>query len=163
MFPGAMATAATGIPDYARQAGRITAQELRAMGVNLNLAPVLDVNSNARNPVIGVRSFGDDPTRVADFAREAVLGYQNENVCCCGKHFPGHGDTAVDSHIGLPCVDKDLPALEACTASFTGRIFSPQRNPQGISVSRFMRNPSRGRFYLENADAPGGAASCCRF
>ena len=58
---------------------------------------------------------------------------------------------------------RALPALGACTASFTGRIFSPQRNPQGISVSRFMRNPSRGRFYLENADAPGGAASCCRF
>ena len=58
---------------------------------------------------------------------------------------------------------RALPALGACTASFTGRIFSPQRNPQGISVSRFMRNPSRGRFCLENADAPGGAASCCRF
>ena len=112
--PGKRAVAATGDPVGARIAAQITARQLHGLGVNLNLAPVLDVNSNARNPVIGVRSFGDDPTRVADFAREAVLGYQNENVCCCGKHFPGHGDTAVDSHIGLPCVDKNLPALEAC-------------------------------------------------
>ena len=94
----------------ARQ-GNLPARQLRGLGVNLNLAPVLDVNSNARNPVIGVRSFGDDPARAAAFALEAVLGYQNEGVCCCGKHFPGHGDTAGDSHLGLPCIDRSFDEL----------------------------------------------------
>lgn len=159
--PGNMAVAATGDPVSARIAAQITARQLRGLGVNLNLAPVLDVNSNARNPVIGVRSFGDDPTRVADFAREAVLGYQNENVCCCGKHFPGHGDTAVDSHIGLPCVGKDLPALEACEllpfraaikggipAIMSSHILFPRLEPDGVPATmsrRIMHDLLRGQ------------------
>lgn len=110
--PGNMAIAATGRIGDAYTAASITARQLRGVGVNFNLAPVLDVNSNRRNPVIGVRSFGDDAARVAALAREAVRGYADAGVLCCGKHFPGHGDTAVDSHLGLPCIDKPLAELE---------------------------------------------------
>ena len=150
--PGNMAVAATGDPVNARIAAQITARQLRGLGINLNLAPVLDVNSNARNPVIGVRSFGDDPTRVADFAREAVLGYQNENVCCCGKHFPGHGDTAVDSHLGLPCIDRSfdelmqrelkpfIAGIEAgAPAVMTTHILFPQIEPEHIPATMSRR------------------------
>lgn len=110
--PGNMAVAAAGRIGDAYTAAAITARQLRGVGVNFNLAPVLDVNSNRRNPVIGVRSFGDDAARVAALAREAVRGYADAGVLCCGKHFPGHGDTAVDSHLGLPCIDKPLAELE---------------------------------------------------
>ena len=111
--PGAMALAAAG-GDSAHIAGRITAKELREVGINFNLAPVLDVNSNADNPVIGVRSFGDTPERASSLALEFMHGTLEEGVLACGKHFPGHGDTAVDSHIGLPLVEKSREELEAC-------------------------------------------------
>ncbi len=112
--PGSMALAATGKPENAVLAAEITARQLRGVGVNFNLAPDLDVNSNPMNPVIGVRSFGDDPQSVALFGTKAVEGYKNGGMLCCGKHFPGHGDTAVDSHIGLPRIEKTLAELESC-------------------------------------------------
>ncbi len=152
VFPGAMATAATGIPDYARQAGRITAQELRAMGVNLNLAPVLDVNSNPKNPVIGVRSYGDNPTSVAQYGTAAAQGLLDGGILCCAKHFPGHGDTAVDSHIGLPTVSKPMEALEACElipfqaavamgipAVMTAHILFPALEPERLPATMSPR------------------------
>lgn len=111
--PGAMALAAAGNPEGARHASEITIRQLKGLGANFNMAPVLDVNSNARNPVIGVRSFGDDPARVADFGCAAIAPYAGSGVLCCAKHFPGHGDTAVDSHLGLPRVDKTEAELEA--------------------------------------------------
>ena len=110
--PGAMALAATGDPENARIAAEITVRQLRALGVNFNMAPVLDVNTNAANPVIGVRSYGDDPNQVAAFGEAAVRAYENTGVFCCGKHFPGHGDTGVDSHLGLPRVEKTVEELE---------------------------------------------------
>lgn len=110
--PGAMALAATGKPENARLASEITIRQLRGLGANFNMAPVLDVNSNPANPVIGVRSFGDDPERVAAFGCESIAPYENSGVLCCVKHFPGHGDTAVDSHLGLPRVDKTEEELE---------------------------------------------------
>ena len=110
--PGAMAIAATGKPENACIAARITIRQLRGLGVNFNMAPVLDVNTNSANPVIGVRSFGDDPEKVADFGEAAVRAYEDTGVFCCGKHFPGHGDTAVDSHLGLPRVEKTMEELE---------------------------------------------------
>lgn len=110
--PGAMALAATGDPENARRASEITIRQLRGLGANFNMAPVLDVNSNPANPVIGVRSFGDDPERVADFGCASIAPYENSGVLCCLKHFPGHGDTAVDSHLGLPRVDKTEEELE---------------------------------------------------
>lgn len=110
--PGNMAVAATGDPANAALCARIAARQLKGLGVNFNLAPDLDVNSNPANPVIGIRSWGDDPVRVGDFAEAAIRGYAEEQVLCCGKHFPGHGDTAVDSHLGLPCVARSRELLE---------------------------------------------------
>lgn len=110
--PGAMALAATGSPDNARMASEITIRQLRGVGANFNMAPVLDVNSNPANPVIGVRSFGDQAEMAADFGCAAIAPYHDSGVLCCAKHFPGHGDTAVDSHLGLPRVDKTEEELE---------------------------------------------------
>jgi beta-N-acetylhexosaminidase len=112
--PGAMALASAGDGQEVYEATRITAGELRRIGINLNLAPVLDVNSNPDNPVIGVRSFGSDPEKAAALGVRALQAYAEAGLLCCGKHFPGHGDTAVDSHLDLPRVDKDLATLEAC-------------------------------------------------
>ena len=97
--PGAMAIAATGDPDSARIAAEITVRQLRGLGPNFNMAPVLDVNTNPQNPVIGVRSFGDDPNYAAQFGVAAIRAYENAGIYCCGKHFPGHGDTSVDSEV----------------------------------------------------------------
>lgn len=112
--PGSMALAATGKPENAVLAAEITARQLRGVGVNFNLAPDLDVNSNPMNPVIGVRSFGDDPQSVALFGSKAVEGYKNGGMLCCGKHFPGHGDTAEDSHTALAVTYKTQEELANC-------------------------------------------------
>lgn len=110
--PGAMAVAATGDPENARRASEITIRQLRGLGPNFNMAPVLDVNSNPNNPVIGVRSYGDRVEQVSAFGCAALAPYQDSGVYCCIKHFPGHGDTAVDSHLGIPRVDKTEEELE---------------------------------------------------
>ena len=110
--PNAMTVAATADPENARIAAEITSRQLRGLGVNFNMAPVLDVNTNAANPVIGVRSLGDDPVEVARYGEAAVRAYNDAGVLCCGKHFPGHGDTAVDSHLGLPVINKTIRELE---------------------------------------------------
>lgn len=104
LMPGAMALAAGGSAEAAYKAARICGEELRELGINLNFAPVLDVNNNPRNPVIGVRSFGESPERVAAFGEAAVRGLQDAGVAATAKHFPGHGDTEVDSHLDLPIV-----------------------------------------------------------
>ena len=146
--PGSMALAATGKPENAALAAEITARQLRGVGVNFNLAPDLDVNSNPMNPVIGVRSFGDDPNRAALFGAKAVEGYRNGGILCCGKHFPGHGDTAVDSHIGLPRIEKTLAQLESCElipfraaigagvpAIMSSHILFPSIEPGGVPAT----------------------------
>jgi len=101
-FPWNMAVGATGNPEYARRQGEITAREARALGVQQIFAPVVDVNNNAANPVINVRSYGEDPAEVARFAAAFTEGAQAAGAIATAKHFPGHGDTAVDSHRGLP-------------------------------------------------------------
>lgn len=111
-FPGNMAVAATGRPEYAHSAAALAAQELRAMGINMNLAPVLDVNDNPLNPIIGVRSFGESPELVARLGQETIRGFQENRVIAVAKHFPGHGSTATDSHIGLPVIDRTAGQLE---------------------------------------------------
>ncbi|MWG35002.1 glycoside hydrolase family 3 protein [Halomarina oriensis] len=115
-FPTAMALGATGDPANARTAAAVTARELRAMGVHWNFAPVADVNTTPENPVIGVRSFGERPERVGAFVTAAVEGYRgggaDDRVLATAKHFPGHGDTTVDSHSGLPVVDADRETLD---------------------------------------------------
>ena len=112
-FPWNMAVGATGNPEYARGQGRITAREARAMGVHQIFAPVVDVNNNAANPVINVRSYGEDAADVGRFAAAFTEGAQQGGVIATAKHFPGHGDTAVDSHRGLPEINVSRDRLNA--------------------------------------------------
>jgi beta-N-acetylhexosaminidase len=112
-LPSQMAVAATEDPDLARRLYGQAARELNALGINLNFAPVLDVNNNPRNPVIGIRSFGTDPEQVAHFGTLAFQAWLEGGVIPCGKHFPGHGDTAEDSHLTLPVVGHDRARLDA--------------------------------------------------
>lgn len=111
VFPGNMALGATRSTDYAAKTADILAKELKAIGVNMDFAPVADVNMNPGNPVIGVRSFGEDPKLVSDMAVAQIKAFQNQNMIATAKHFPGHGDTAVDSHYGLPIINHDLETL----------------------------------------------------
>ncbi len=111
-FPHAMAVAAAGDPDDAYAVGRITAAEGRAVGVPWIFAPVADVNSNPDNPIINVRSFGEDPRRVAALVEAYVRGVEENGGLATAKHFPGHGDTLTDSHLDLPTVHSDRAHLE---------------------------------------------------
>jgi beta-N-acetylhexosaminidase len=112
-WPPNMAVAATGDVKWARLQGEATAIQARAMGVNWLFAPTADVNNNADNPVINVRSYGEDPWQVAEFTRAFIEGAQGAGAMACAKHFPGHGDTATDSHIGLPVVDVSRERLDS--------------------------------------------------
>ena len=115
-LPGNMAlgaTYATHGTKYATEAGRIIGSELSVLGINSNLAPVVDVNNNANNPVIGLRSYSDDATMVGNLAAATIAGMAEYNVIGCAKHFPGHGDTDTDSHYGLPTVDKSFSELSS--------------------------------------------------
>ncbi|AXI10056.1 beta-N-acetylhexosaminidase [Oceanobacillus sp. 143] len=110
-MPGNMALGATRSTVTAENVGSVISKELNALGINMNLAPVLDVNNNPDNPVIGVRSFGETPELVADLGISYIKGIQSNGVAATAKHFPGHGDTAVDSHLGLPEVPHDKERL----------------------------------------------------
>lgn len=114
-FSGNMALGAIahGAEDLARRQAEAQARELLALGVNWDLAPVLDVNNNPDNPIIGVRSYGEDPKRVARLGASAIEGFESVGMMACAKHFPGHGDTAADSHLALPRVPGDRARLEA--------------------------------------------------
>ncbi len=113
VFPSQMALAATPDPVAAVQrAATITADELRASGVNWNFAPVADVNNEPLNPIIGNRSYGSDPQRVSTLASAAIRAYTAAGFLCCAKHFPGHGAATVDSHVGLPIIDVDRARLD---------------------------------------------------
>ena len=144
-FPWNMAVGATGNPDYARRQGEVTAQEARAMGVQQIYAPVADVNNNAANPVINVRSYGEDPVAVGRFVAAFVEGAQSKGVIATAKHFPGHGDTATDSHRGLPEIDVSRERLNAIElvpfraavnsgvgSVMTGHIGMPQIDPTAV-------------------------------
>jgi beta-N-acetylhexosaminidase len=108
--PAQMAMGALGSPALAGQIGKIVGEELAALGFSMNLAPCLDVNSNPHNPVIGVRSFGEDPEIVGELGSAVIRGLQ-ESVIATAKHFPGHGDTAVDSHLGMPMISHSRERL----------------------------------------------------
>ncbi|MDT4896794.1 MAG: beta-N-acetylhexosaminidase [Acidobacteriota bacterium] len=111
-LPRAMALAATGDTESAAQAGRIAAREGRAIGVHVNFYPVLDVNNNPANPIINTRAFSDDPEMVANWGAAFIRAAQDEGQLATAKHFPGHGDTALDSHILLPTLDATRERLE---------------------------------------------------
>lgn len=108
---GNMALAATGNPDDARKMAEICADELGLLGIHMNFAPVLDVNNNPSNPVIGIRSFSDDPRTAAEFGCAYVEGMTANNIIATLKHFPGHGNTDTDSHTGFPCIQSTLDEL----------------------------------------------------
>ncbi|WP_460537643.1 beta-N-acetylhexosaminidase [Chitinimonas naiadis] len=110
--PSAMALGAVGDETLAYRVGAAIARGLASLGINWNYAPVLDLNNNPRNPVIGERSFGADPERAARLAGAWMAGHLSEGVATCVKHFPGHGDTHTDSHLALPIVDKSRAAIE---------------------------------------------------
>ena len=112
IFPGNMALGATRDPELAYEMGRVVAKELRAVGVNINLAPVLDVNNNPANPVINVRSYGEDPELVGRLGTAYIKGLQVEGVLACGKHFPGHGDSSFDSHFALAVIPHSRERLQ---------------------------------------------------
>ncbi len=152
IFPSAMAIAATGKTHNAYDAGVITGRELAALGVNFNLAPVMDINSNPQNPVIGVRSYGDTPDTAGAYGTQTIRGLLDAGILCAAKHFPGHGDTAADSHVGLPCVDKSLQELLACElksfkdaiaagvpAVMTSHILFPQLEKEKVPATMSRR------------------------
>ncbi|MFZ6690989.1 glycoside hydrolase family 3 protein [Undibacterium sp. SXout20W] len=111
--PAAMSLGASDDPELCYQVGAAVARGVKALGFNWNFAPVLDLNNNVDNPVISERSFGSDPQRASELALAWMDGSLSEGVACCVKHFPGHGDTNVDSHRDLPTVDKSLEQLQA--------------------------------------------------
>ncbi len=111
-YPGNRAVGLAGSAEMAYDFGRALAEELSAVGINLDFAPVLDVDTHPDNPVIGTRAFGDDPEQVAALGCALIGGLQEKGVIACGKHFPGHGDTALDSHHDLPQVPHDRARLE---------------------------------------------------
>jgi beta-N-acetylhexosaminidase len=148
LMPGQMAIAAGGSKEAAYTAAHIAGQELRALGINLNFAPVLDVNNNPDNPVIGVRSFGESPELVAEYGAQAVRGLQDAGVAATAKHFPGHGDTNVDSHLDLPVVPHSRERIleveltpfrraiqEGVDAIMSAHIYFPAFEPEKLPVT----------------------------
>jgi beta-N-acetylhexosaminidase len=129
--PSAMALGAAGDPDLAHAVGAAVARAIRALGFNWNFAPVLDLNNNPLNPVIAERSFGADPQAASRLALAWMAGSDSEGVACCVKHFPGHGDTHVDSHRDLPTVAKPLEELERFE-------FAPFRSAAGAGAPAMM-------------------------
>jgi beta-N-acetylhexosaminidase len=112
-FPGNKALGMTGDPALAEAAAFAMGQELYSVGINMNLAPVVDINTNPQNPVIGLRSFGEDPETVIAFGEQALNGYKRAHIISTLKHFPGYGDVSVDPHSALPLVNKSKAELES--------------------------------------------------
>ncbi len=110
-MPGNMLLGATGNKELAFENGALIARELNALGIDVDFAPVCDVNNNPANPVIGVRSFGDDPATVSEMSARMVEGFESEGIITSLKHFPGHGNTDTDSHTGLPVINSTLDEL----------------------------------------------------
>jgi len=130
IFPHSMAFGAAGKPEFAQDFGRVVAQEARAIGVEWNLMPIADVNSNPANPVINTRSFGEDPAQVGALVSAYIHGARNAGLMTAAKHFPGHGDTATDSHLGVAAVNRtreqieqiDLPPFHAAVNAGTDAV-----------------------------------------
>ncbi|MDF2937344.1 MAG: beta-glucosidase-like glycosyl hydrolase [Paenibacillaceae bacterium] len=172
LAPGNMALGAAGKPEYAYEVARISGSELRQLGINLNFAPCVDVNNNPANPVVGVRSFGENPELVAALGAAAVRGYQERGVSACAKHFPGHGDTAADSHHELPLVrhrmerleQVELPpfgrAIEAgVDAIMTAHVRFPACDPSGMPAT--LSPPILGGLLREKLGYDGVVVTDC--
>ena len=111
---GNMALGAANNPFYTETSAQICGNDLINLGFNVNFAPVVDINSNPLNPIIGARSFGESPKLVADMAESYIKGSQKCGMLTCAKHFPGHGDVSLDSHLTMPLIEKTLEELESC-------------------------------------------------
>lgn len=155
-FPKNMALGAVSDPRLLYEYGRETAREFRLAGIHVNFAPVLDVNSNPSNPVIGIRSYGEDPGRVASLGVAYSLGLEDGGVMAVAKHFPGHGDTSTDSHKSFTVVNHDRKTLDTvdlvpfkafvdagCSGVMTGHIALPQIDASGLPAS-LSRNVTTG-------------------
>ncbi|HEU5109506.1 MAG TPA: glycoside hydrolase family 3 N-terminal domain-containing protein, partial [Micromonosporaceae bacterium] len=183
-YPGNAALGAVGDVGLTTRVYRAIGAELAAAGLNLNLAPTVDVNTADDNPIIGTRSFGADPARVAEHAAAAVAGLQEAGVAACAKHFPGHGATTTDSHVGLPVLDvsrsvwseRDLPPFAAVvdagtaavmTAHVVVRALDDRPATTSAAVLRILREElgfegavvSDALDMRAIADAPGGRAA----
>jgi beta-N-acetylhexosaminidase len=147
-LPGSMALGAGRSASHVYDADRISARELKAMGINQDFAPLADVNVNPQNPVIGVRSYGSDPSLVGDLVSASVDGYQSADVVATAKHFPGHGDTTIDSHFGVPTITHtraeweriDAPPFRAAISRsvdsiMTAHIVVPALDPTGVPAT----------------------------
>jgi beta-N-acetylhexosaminidase len=150
-FPFNMGVAATGDPQLAEAAGRITGREARAVGVHWVLAPVADVNTRPGNPIVNVRSYGSDPEQVSRFVAAFVRGATQARVLTAAKHFPGHGDTDVDSHI-------DLPVLHVTRARLDALELRPFRAAQSAGVSAIMTGHLAVPAITGNLDVPTSVA-----
>ncbi|KAI9486178.1 MAG: glycoside hydrolase superfamily [Benjaminiella poitrasii] len=172
-LPGNMALGSLRSSSAAYQVATATATELHALGVHWNLAPVLDVNNNPQNPVIGVRSYSEDPQLVSRLGQAQVEGLQRRGVAACVKHFPGHGDTATDSHLGVPVIDKSVEQLEALewvpfrevlaargrarpASVMVGHVVVPQLGPDPASI-----DPSAVRVLRETLGFDGVIVTDC--
>jgi beta-N-acetylhexosaminidase len=140
VFPHSMAFGAAGKPEFAEQFGKIVALESRAIGVQWNLMPIADVNSNPANPVINTRSFGEDPAQVSSLVTAYIRGARNNGLLTAAKHFPGHGDTSTDSHLGLAAVNRtreqinqiDLPPFRAAIAAGSDAVMVAHITAPGL-------------------------------
>ena len=161
VFPHAMAFGAAGKPELAERFGKIVAEESRAIGVEWNLFPDADVNSNPANPVINTRSFGENPTQVGAMASAYIRGARSSGLLTAAKHFPGHGDTATDSHLGVAAVNRsrdqieqiDLPPFRASISAGTDAVMvahvtAPALEPDPMKVCYHFWN--RGHSSPEN-------------
>jgi beta-glucosidase-like glycosyl hydrolase len=131
LFPNNMAIGAARNPQLAYKMGLMIAKECRALGIHQNYAPVLDVNNNPKNPIINVRSYGEDPLLVSEMGLAFIKGIQDGNVIATGKHFPGHGDTDIDSHNDLPVINNDMERLNKVE-------LLPFKNAVNIGVKSIM-------------------------
>ncbi|MEA2569030.1 MAG: beta-N-acetylhexosaminidase [Acidobacteriota bacterium] len=160
----AMAIAATGDVAFAEAEGRLVAREAKALGINQILAPVADVNVDPDNPVINARSFGEDPAKVAQFVTAFIRGVQSENVLATAKHFPGHGDTHVDSHRSLPVLHVSRERLDAVElvpfraaiaagvdAVMPGHLSVPALDPTPVPM---RSGPTENRYVDGDSEAP---------
>jgi len=111
LFPTNMAIVATDNSEYAYTQGAVTAKEAKSIGVNVTFSPVMDINNNKDNPIINFRSYGDDPMTVSEFGSSFIKGIQDNGVIACAKHYPGHGNTSVDSHTSLPIIEGSIQEL----------------------------------------------------
>tara|TARA_B000000437_G_scaffold217521_1_gene195257 strand:- start:1381 stop:4299 length:2919 start_codon:yes stop_codon:yes gene_type:complete len=151
-IPPMMAIAATGNPEYAYEAGRISAIESRAVGIHFNLAPVVDVNNNPKNPIINTRSFGENADSVYRYSKEFIKGLHDYGMLATAKHFPGHGDTETDSHSALAQIPSD-------SARLWSTELPPFRNVIQSGVDAIMVAHVNAPDYQKNADEPATLSS----